>query len=182
MHRLAFCRNQACCVHLHDSPEKHWQLHDLLSSIPANTFTQSRDHGKQGAHAECTKIAHLYALAIFTRVSQGILQCESVLSQLIAEKIAVATIFHRKEVAHLGALKFRGSRAKLRESPGKIAGKTFPNRKMQQILGFWAPGKVNLPGTLGRHCLDLVPTFRAGCFLKSTVPAFCRSALCKALI
>ena len=43
---------------------------------------------------------------------------------------------------------------------------------MLHILGFRAPGKANLPGTLGRHCLDLVPTFRAGCFLKSTVPAF----------
>ena len=43
---------------------------------------------------------------------------------------------------------------------------------MLQILGFRALGKANLPGTSGRHCLDLVPTFRAGCFLKSTVPAF----------
>ena len=67
---------------------------------------------------------------------------------------------------------FGGSRGKLRESPGKIAGKFFPNREMLQILGFRAPGKANLPGTLGRHCRDLVPTFRAGCFLKSTVPAF----------
>ena len=40
------------------------------------------------------------------------------------------------------------------------------------ITGFWAPGKANLPGTLGRHCLDLVPTFRAGCVLKATVPTF----------
>ena len=29
-----------------------------------------------------------------------------------------------------------------------------------------APGKANLPRTLGRHCLDLVPTFRAGCFFE----------------
>ena len=63
-------------------------------------------------------------------------------------------------------------REKLRESPGKIAGKIFPNREMLQILGFRGPGKANLPGTLGRHCRHLVPTFRAGCFLKSTVPAF----------
>ena len=35
---------------------------------------------------------------------------------------------------------------------------------MLQILGFRAPGKANLPGTLGRHCLDLVPTFHAGFF------------------
>ena len=67
---------------------------------------------------------------------------------------------------------FGGCRGKLRESPGKIAGKFFPNREMLQILVFRAPGKENLAGTFGRHCRDLVPTFRAGCFLKSTVPAF----------
>ena len=67
---------------------------------------------------------------------------------------------------------FGGSRGKLRESPGKFAGKIFPNREMLQIIGFRAPGKVNLPGTLGRHCEDLVPTFRAGCYSKSKVPAF----------
>ena len=67
---------------------------------------------------------------------------------------------------------FGGSRGKLRESPGKLAGKIFPKRQMLQILGFRAPGKANLLRTLGRHGLDLVPTFRAGCFLKSTVPAF----------
>ena len=64
------------------------------------------------------------------------------------------------------------SGGKFRENSGKIAGKIFPNRQMLQILGFQAPGKANLPGTLGPHCRDLVPTFRAGCFLKSTVPAF----------
>ena len=57
-----------------------------------------------------------------------------------------------------------GSRGKLRESPGKIAGKCFPNREMLQILGFRAAGKANLPGTLGPHCRNLVPTYRAGCF------------------
>ena len=67
---------------------------------------------------------------------------------------------------------FGGSRGKLRGNPGKVAGKFFPNREMLQILGFRAPGKANPPGTLGPHCRDLVPTFRAGCFLKSTVPAF----------
>ena len=66
----------------------------------------------------------------------------------------------------------RSSAGKFRENSRKIAGKCFPNREMLQILGFRAPGKANLPGTLGPHCLDLVPTFRAGCFLKSTVPAF----------
>ena len=64
------------------------------------------------------------------------------------------------------------SGGKLRESPGKIAGKFFPNYQMLQILGFRASGKANLPGTLGQHSRDFVPTFRAGCFLKSTVPAF----------
>ena len=62
-----------------------------------------------------------------------------------------------------------------RKVPGKFrenCWKIFPNREMLQILGFRAPGKANLPGTLGPHCRDLVPTFRAGCFLKSTVPAF----------
>ena len=67
---------------------------------------------------------------------------------------------------------FGGSRGKLRESRGKIAGNVFPNREMLQILGFQAPGKANLPRTLGRYCLDLLHTFGAGCFLKSTVPAF----------
>ena len=43
---------------------------------------------------------------------------------------------------------------------------------MLQILRFWAPGKADLPGTLGRHRLDLAPTLPAGCCLKSTVPAF----------
>ena len=64
------------------------------------------------------------------------------------------------------------SGGKFRENSGKIAGKFFPNREMLQILGFRAPAKANLPGTLGPHCRDLVPTFRAGYFLKSTVPAF----------
>ena len=62
-----------------------------------------------------------------------------------------------------------------RKTPGKSrenSWKIFPNREMLQILGFRAPGKANLPGTLGRHSWDLVCTFRAGCFLKSTVPAF----------
>ena len=64
----------------------------------------------------------------------------------------------------------------LEESSRKISGKLLEKfsriAKMLQILGFRAPGKANLPGTLGPHCRDLVPTFPAGCFLKSTVPAF----------
>ena len=66
----------------------------------------------------------------------------------------------------------RSSAGKFRENSGKIAGKFFPNREMLQILGFRAPGKENLPETLGPHCRDLAPTLCAGCFLKSTVPAF----------
>ena len=66
----------------------------------------------------------------------------------------------------------RSSAGKFRENSGKTAGKIFPKREMLQILGFRAPGKANLPETLGPHCRDLVPTFRVGCFLKSTVPAF----------
>ena len=66
----------------------------------------------------------------------------------------------------------RSSAGKFRENSGQIAGKCFPNREMLQIPGFRAPGKANLSETLGPHCRDLVPTFRAGCFLKSTVPAF----------
>ena len=66
---------------------------------------------------------------------------------------------------------FGGSQEKSRENCWKI----FPNREMQQILGFRAPGKANLPGTSGPRCQDLVPTFRTGCFLKSTVPAFSSS-------
>ena len=58
-----------------------------------------------------------------------------------------------------------------RKVPGKLLGKFLPGTG-EKILGFRGPGKANLPGTLGPHCGDLVPTFRAGCFLKSTVPAF----------
>ena len=57
--------------------------------------------------------------------------------------------------------------------------KTGCNRTLATVLwvpligpGFRAPGKADLPGTLARHCLDLVPTFRAGYFSKSAVPAF----------
>ena len=78
---------------------------------------------------------------------------------------------HEKAVAVSGVCS-GGSRGNLQESPGKIAGKFFPNREMLKTLAFWAPGKADLPGTLCRHCLGLVPTFRAACFLKSTVPAF----------
>ena len=66
---------------------------------------------------------------------------------------------------------FGGCRGKLWESR-ENCWIIFPNREMLQFLGFRALGKANLPGTLARHCLDLAPTFRAGCFLQSTVPAF----------
>ena len=60
---------------------------------------------------------------------------------------------------------------------GSVGGKFWENcwnmfPESLQFLGFWAPGKANLPGTVGRHCLDLVCTFCAACFLKSTVPTF----------
>ena len=67
---------------------------------------------------------------------------------------------------------FGGSRGKLREGPGKIAGEIFPNRAMLRILGFQAPGKANLPGTLGRHCPRPCTHLPCGVFLESTVPAF----------
>ena len=35
---------------------------------------------------------------------------------------------------------------------------------LEESSGKIAPGKANPPGTLGPHCWDLVPTFRAGCF------------------
>ena len=66
----------------------------------------------------------------------------------------------------------------LEESPGKIPGKLLencspesPNATNSRISG---TGKGKPAGNLGSpHCRDLVPTFRAGCFLKkSTVPAF----------
>ena len=75
---------------------------------------------------------------------------------------------------------FLGSaRAFPRKIPGKSREKCwkyFPNRKSLWILGFGAPGKANLPRTLGRHCRDLVLTFCAGCCLKSTVLAFSSSS------
>ena len=70
---------------------------------------------------------------------------------------------------------FRGLFGGSGENSGKILGNCWniiSRIEMIQILWFRAPGKANLPGTLGRHCLDLVPTFRARCFIKSTVPAF----------
>ena len=63
----------------------------------------------------------------------------------------------------------------LRKAEGKsweIAGNRYPNCAMLQMLGFRAPGKVNLLRTLGRHCLDLVPTFCAGCFDSSGLLEF----------
>ena len=48
--------------------------------------------------------------------------------------------------------------------PGKIAGKSFPNREMLQTLGFRAPGKANLPGTLGDTAWTLSPPSVRGVF------------------
>ena len=51
----------------------------------------------------------------------------------------------------------------LEESSGKTPG------KLLEIF----PESQNATNTRIRpYCQDLVPTFRAGCFLKSTVPAF----------
>ena len=61
---------------------------------------------------------------------------------------------------------FGGSPGKLRESPGKIAGKFFLNREMLQILGFGAPGKANLPRTLGAHRPEPCPDLPHGEFFE----------------
>ena len=60
----------------------------------------------------------------------------------------------------------------LEENSGKIAGKFSRIGKCYKFWDFGRPAKANLPGTLGPHCRDLVPTYPAGCFLKSAVPAF----------
>ena len=67
---------------------------------------------------------------------------------------------------------FGGSRGKLPGSPRKIAGKFFPNSRNATNSRISGTGKGKHAGNLCPHCRDLVPTFRAGCFLKSTVPAF----------
>ena len=46
----------------------------------------------------------------------------------------------------------RSSGGKFREYSGKIAGKFYPDRETLSVLGFRAPGKSNLPQTLGPHC------------------------------
>ena len=50
--------------------------------------------------------------------------------------------------------------------PGKLLEKIFPNREMLQILGFRAPEKANLPGTLGRHCPGPCPHLPGGEFFE----------------
>ena len=55
---------------------------------------------------------------------------------------------------------------RVRESPGKIAGNIFPNREMLQILGFVAPGKANLPRTLGAHRAEPCPDLPRGEFFE----------------
>ena len=62
-----------------------------------------------------------------------------------------------------------------RKTPGNSrenCWKNFPESPNATNSRMSGTRKVNLPRTLGPHCRDLVPTFRAGCFLKPTVPAF----------
>ena len=70
----------------------------------------------------------------------------------------------------LGSLRefWRKVPGKFRENCWKIFPES-PNATNSRISG---TGKGKPAGTLGPQCRDLVPTFRAGCFLKSTVPAF----------
>ena len=56
--------------------------------------------------------------------------------------------------------------------PGKLLEKFCPKHEMLHILGFRAPGRQTCREPWVDTARDLVPTFRAGCFSKSTVPAF----------
>ena len=67
---------------------------------------------------------------------------------------------------------FRRSRGKLRESPGKIAGKIVPESRDAMNSTISGTRKANLPGTLGRHCPGACPHLLCKVFLKSTVTAF----------
>ena len=69
--------------------------------------------------------------------------------------------FSEQETEHVKISENSRKLGSVQGFPRKTCWKNVPNRKMLQILGLRAPGMVNLPGTLGRHCLDLVPTFRA---------------------
>ena len=64
----------------------------------------------------------------------------------------------------------------LQENSGKIQGKIagfFPETRNNALnCRISGTGKGKPAGNLGPTLQDLVPTFRAGCFLKSTVPAF----------
>ena len=74
---------------------------------------------------------------------------------ILCQKAGVGGLRQRKQVRKLETAGgcfwdlLGGSRGKFQENHGKIAGKIFPNRDMLQSLGFRAPGKANLPRTLG---------------------------------
>ena len=62
-----------------------------------------------------------------------------------------------------------------RKTPGKSresCWKKCPESRNATNSRISGTGKGKPAGNLGPHCRHLVPTFRAGCFLKSTVPAF----------
>ena len=61
-----------------------------------------------------------------------------------------------------------------RKTPGKSrenCWKNFPESRNATCSSISGTGKGKPAGNLGPTLPDLVPTFRAGCFLKSTVPA-----------
>ena len=61
-----------------------------------------------------------------------------------------------------------------RESPGKIAGKCFPNREVLQNSRISGTAKGKPAGNLGKTLPGPCPHLPCGCVLKSTVPAFSR--------
>ena len=58
------------------------------------------------------------------------------------------------------------SGGKFQENFGKMAGKFFPNRNNLKILVFRAPGKANLPQTLGPHCTGPCANLPCGVFFE----------------
>ena len=95
-----------------------------------------------------------------------------IITKLIASKtlfferisfvIILAAMAHRSENSRRLWL-FPGSVRSFGKVPGKSLEQLSRIAKCYKFYGFRAPGKANLPRTLGRHCPDLVPAFRAGC-------------------